>query len=627
MSADPFESHSLVDHAGRFLQEYRIRGGRGVGLCPLHDDTRPSLAVFPRSWRCFGCGQEGGILDFYTRIAGMSQGEALEYIKSGVESPLLLPAPRHEVDEERLQARVGAAEGNLQEALEYLSSRGIDAEIAREWRLGCLNGRLIIPYHDQCGRLRGCAERALHGQSPKYQFTAGMKKSELLFGLDRVRDDDRLALCEGFFDAIQLSLTGIPAVALGGIDLSEAQIELLKGRETIVAMDGDDAGRQAASRILERLQAVGIGAVVADPGDGLDPDERTRRDGNADWAEFWREIAPAEQPAQVETVRDRPSLADVISAPDLMAREFEDQPNVVGRFWPHGGQGIVAAQFGSYKTVLLQTLARDLARGVSSIRGWDVDRSYKVLMVDFELPLQHVQRRFKDVLGDTDPPESLYWLSADSILPFGGLDMGAKEGREIFIDILGELKPEVVIVETIIGAFASHNPAFEPADAQEFTRFVSSLRLMGFACLWSAHTPKTEGPGLAYGSNFQNTGMDFILGLSRGDEEGMFDLKFLKQRWEPVDEPELSLEMRFETTGTEIVYHGQRGDDKTELLRRIHQERPATQVELGRLMGQKEWTISRRCKDLRQQGLLQPGKLVLTEKGLLHAGISQFEEV
>jgi len=191
---------------------------------------------------------------------------------------------------------------------------------------------------------------------------------------------------------------------------------------------------------------------------------------------------------------------------------------------------------------------------------------------------------------------------------------------------LDELKPDVVIVETIIGAFSSHNPAFEPADAQDFTRFISSLRLKGYACLWSAHTTKKESDGLAYGSNFQNTGMDFILGLNRGSEEGMFDLKFLKQRWKPVEEPELRLEIRFEEGGTEIVNHGHSRDDKAELLRRIHLEKPASQVELGQLMGLSESKVSRQCKALRQHGLLQAGKLVLTEKGLLHAGISQFED-
>jgi hypothetical protein len=624
--ADLFKSHNLLDHAGAFLKSFRASGGRGIGLCHLHNDTRPSLAITPRSWRCHGCNAEGGILDFYIRIARMSKSEALEFVKSHNGTPVLLPAPKPEPDVERLEARVMAAMENIEDAISYLSSRGIEVDVAGDWCLGCLNGRLTIPYYDQEGRLKGIAERALHDQIPKYNYTTGMKKSELLFGLDRVRDDERLALCEGFFDCISLNLAGIPAVALGGVDLCDTQIELLMGREIVVAMDGDESGRQAASRITELLHAAGIGAVIADPGDDLDPDDRTRRDGNADWVDFWRGIPTVEAPSTPEVILDRPSLADVISSPDLMAREFENQPNIVGRFWPHGGQGIVAAQFGSYKTGFLQTLSRDLARGHSTLRGWDVDRPYKVLYVDFELPLQHIQRRFASALGNTEPPENLYWLSADTLLQYGGLDLGSEDGQTIFLKILDELKPDVVIIETIIGAFSSHNPAFEPADAQDFTRFVSNLRLMGYACLWSAHTTKKESGGLAYGSNFQNTGMDFILSLSRGSEEGLFDLKFLKQRWEPVDEPELKLEIRFEESGTEIVNHGHSPDSESDLLRLIHMKKPKNQAELAKVLGQSESTASRKSNALRKLGLVQEGNLVLTERGFLLAGISSFEE-
>jgi hypothetical protein len=31
--------------------------------CPIHGDTIPSLRVFERGFRCFGCGRRGGLLD------------------------------------------------------------------------------------------------------------------------------------------------------------------------------------------------------------------------------------------------------------------------------------------------------------------------------------------------------------------------------------------------------------------------------------------------------------------------------------------------------------------------------------------------------------------------------------
>ena len=625
MPADPFSAFDLVDYAGRFLEQYRDSGGRGVGLCKLHDDTRPSLSVSAHGWHCFGCHAKGNILDFFTRIADMSKSEAVEFVKAhagtssaGMEQPIL--------DLGRIAARVHAAQQKLADAAPYLSARGIDDRVARDWQLGAVNGRLVIPCNDENGQLQGVAERALQDQTPKYKFPVGMRKSELLFGLDRVRDDDRLVICEGFFDCIALNEAGTPAVALGGTDLSDAQADLLKGREVIVAMDGDEPGRQASARIVDQLHAAGIGAVNVDPGDNLDPDDRTRRDGNADWVDFGRGIPAVPEAVPSNADADRPSIADVISTPDLMGRTFESLPDIISPFWPHGGQGIVSAQFGSYKTAFLQTLSRDLARGHRTLPGWTVDRPYKVLYVDFELPLQHIQKRFASVLGDTVPPENLYWLSADSLFKYGGLDLGTEEGKAIFTEILTSLKPDVVIVESVIMAFSSHNPAFDPIDAQGFMRFVSNLRLSGFACVWSAHTPKAEGPGLAYGSNFQNTGLDFIHGLSRRSEEGVFDLKFLKQRWVPVEEREKRLEIRFEDSGTEILDHGYGHDSDGELLYLIHERKPRTQAELATIMGNHESTAGRRCKALRNRGLILERSLILTEKGFLHAGIHRFEE-
>jgi hypothetical protein len=31
--------------------------------CPLHEDDSPSMRIFDKGFRCFGCGQKGGIAD------------------------------------------------------------------------------------------------------------------------------------------------------------------------------------------------------------------------------------------------------------------------------------------------------------------------------------------------------------------------------------------------------------------------------------------------------------------------------------------------------------------------------------------------------------------------------------
>jgi len=36
---------------------------RKLAVCPLHDDRTPSLRVFDKGFRCFGCGKHGGLAD------------------------------------------------------------------------------------------------------------------------------------------------------------------------------------------------------------------------------------------------------------------------------------------------------------------------------------------------------------------------------------------------------------------------------------------------------------------------------------------------------------------------------------------------------------------------------------
>lgn len=57
----------------------RGRGHKRTALCPLHDDSSPSFAIFLDSnrWMCFsGCGQ-GDAIDLLAKLWGLSTGQAL----------------------------------------------------------------------------------------------------------------------------------------------------------------------------------------------------------------------------------------------------------------------------------------------------------------------------------------------------------------------------------------------------------------------------------------------------------------------------------------------------------------------------------------------------------------------
>lgn len=75
------QSLDLADVIGGYM-ELRREGRHLVGLCPWHDDSRPSLQVNPerQSWKCWVCDVGGDLFSFVMRKEGVDFREALELL-------------------------------------------------------------------------------------------------------------------------------------------------------------------------------------------------------------------------------------------------------------------------------------------------------------------------------------------------------------------------------------------------------------------------------------------------------------------------------------------------------------------------------------------------------------------
>ena len=71
----------IVDLVGSHIQ-LRRQGRNYVGLCPWHDDSRPSLQVNPerQSFKCWVCDIGGDVFSFVMKIEGVEFREALEML-------------------------------------------------------------------------------------------------------------------------------------------------------------------------------------------------------------------------------------------------------------------------------------------------------------------------------------------------------------------------------------------------------------------------------------------------------------------------------------------------------------------------------------------------------------------
>jgi DNA primase len=287
-----------------------LRRGQGPylrGRCPLpgHASNSGSQSFIVNTqrnaWACHSasCAQSrsgrigGNVLDFVAAMENCSLRDAALKLHNWF---TVTSAPSQIADAVspggvRASARAASEQRNkplpftlrgIDQRHPYLAARGVDAISATYFGIGfypgkgCMQGRVIIPIHDERGVLVAYAGRVAGVGEPKYKFPSGFRKSLVLFNLHRALEHGRtVVIVEGFFDCIKVHQTGFPCVvALMGSSLSLCHENLLRRhfREVILMLDGDKAGRRASAAIAARLVTqLSVRAVATPP--NLQPDE------------------------------------------------------------------------------------------------------------------------------------------------------------------------------------------------------------------------------------------------------------------------------------------------------------------------------------------------------------------
>ena len=301
--------------------ELRRQGRRYRALCPFHNDTDPSLVVFPDEgrWWCFGCNTGGDVIDFVMRAEGVSFREALRILgharplPEGRGRPRRLPsrsAPPptsttlNDAHQGLLTAAAEVYRAALHQsphALDYLTERGISPDVAEEFKVGYgvalakylrfrgwdprlarelglldergrewFRGRIVIPeYRD--GRAVYLAGRQIPRVAsfgPKYLFLRNIPKP--LYGLERIQNSPDVFVVEGLIDYLILWGWGYPTVALLGNRIPRRHAEALRGRRVYLVPDRDDGGRELwreARRLFPEMRTVVMPEGIKDVGE------------------------------------------------------------------------------------------------------------------------------------------------------------------------------------------------------------------------------------------------------------------------------------------------------------------------------------------------------------------------
>ena len=149
-----------------------------------------------------------------------------------------------------------------EEALAYLHGpeRHLNDRSIKEWELrwSPQQKRVAVPVRDCKGRLVGISGRATEKwRQPKYLHSKGFRRDYYLYGENKLGKSGHGYIVEGQFDVIGLWQYGYRnVVAILGSHLTQFQAEKVVQffSDVVIVADGDDAGREAASRFEEALR-------------------------------------------------------------------------------------------------------------------------------------------------------------------------------------------------------------------------------------------------------------------------------------------------------------------------------------------------------------------------------------
>ena len=113
---------------------------RGMALCPFHDDHNPSMKLDER-FHCFGCGEDGDVIDFTAKYFNLSLREAAEKLLAdfgdGGELPYTPAPPKPPDPAKRCHDVLLALEVRLHHQKWGTAPQSMDEPITTEYAQNC----------------------------------------------------------------------------------------------------------------------------------------------------------------------------------------------------------------------------------------------------------------------------------------------------------------------------------------------------------------------------------------------------------------------------------------------------------------------------------------------------------
>lgn len=285
------DTADIVDVVSDYVS-LKKRGANWVGLCPFHNDRKPSFYVTRTKGfcKCFSCGEGGSPVNFIMKIENMSYPEALRYLAKKynieIEEKELTDEERQQQSEQESmfvinEFAMGFFEKQLHDTqegvdvgLSYFRERGFSDESIHNFHLGyspdkptalhdaavkagynaellikvglCgkdergwydkFRGRVIFPIFTKSGKVVAFGGRTLHNHHAKYinsPESAIYHKRKTIYGLAQAKREiaklDKCFIVEGYADVISMQQAGFKnVIATSGTALTKEHIYAIR---------------------------------------------------------------------------------------------------------------------------------------------------------------------------------------------------------------------------------------------------------------------------------------------------------------------------------------------------------------------------------------------------------------
>jgi len=301
----------VVSHFGTSLNH------ENQGLCPFHDDSNPSMKIYPEtnSFNCFACDTGGSVIDFVMKKKQIDFKEAISYLaelyhvteektpQEGSRKAKSINKPIRKESALIIEAKAEAIKQNIpvyqsffrmlsltEKGSQYLNARQITDQTLEKFQVMSIDNSnkvflqlkklfsieelkaagfitkkggfifwqpaIIFPVFNPEGDPIYFTSRNLKGDIKSFKLS-GVKQH---YFTGNIKDSDSIYLFEGILDALSYSeLTGKESfIALNGlvnIKKYDKFLSLHPDKKLILAFDDDKAGR-TAQKIIEEDRKV-----------------------------------------------------------------------------------------------------------------------------------------------------------------------------------------------------------------------------------------------------------------------------------------------------------------------------------------------------------------------------------